>query len=109
MNKLIEQKNKEISEKNVQIHNSLRRGIDCLFQLALKNNVLNELALKRDDKKYGFTKEILKENMNKVEKKSEIFEIFNETLDNIEQLCQNEQLKEKTVQSLQEKLKQSNK
>lgn len=34
---------------------------------------------------------------------------FNETLDNIEQLCQNEQLKEKTVQSLQEKLKQSNK
>lgn len=47
--------------------------------------------------------------MNKVEKKSEIFEIFNETLDNIEQLCQNEQFKEKTVQSLQEKLKQSNK
>jgi GTP-binding protein EngB required for normal cell division len=108
LNKLIEQKNREISEKNVQIHNSLRRGIDCLFQLALKNNVLNELALKRDDKKYGFTKEILKENMNKAKAKSEIFEIFNETLDNIEQLCQSEQLKEKTVQTLQEKLKQSN-
>ena len=108
LSELIEQKNKEISEKNIQIHNSLRRGVDCLFQLALKNNVLNQLALKRDSKKYGFTKEILKENMNKGNK-NEIYEIFNDTLDNIEQLCQNEELKEKTVKTLQEKLKQSNK
>ena len=96
----ITEKNKEISETNIKIHNSLRRGLDCLFQLALKNNVLNELALKKDDKKYGFTKEILSENMEK----SEIFDIFNKSLDNIEQLCANEEIKEKTVNEIQNNL-----
>ena len=99
----IEEGNKRLFELNKDIHNSLRKGIDCLFQLALKNNVLNQLALKKDKEKYGFTKEVLKENMQKKEK-SEIFDIFNDTLENIEKLCENDNIKEETVNNIQKNL-----
>jgi len=70
INKQIEEGNKELLERNKIIHDSLREGIDCLFQLALKNNELNTLALKKDNEKYGYTKEILNENLkNKTENK----------------------------------------
>ena len=46
LNKQIETGYKELPEINKNIHNSLRKGIDCLFQLALKNNELNLLALR---------------------------------------------------------------
>ena len=36
-------------------------GLNCLYQLALKDDVLNEIALKKD-KKYGFTTQILNDD-----------------------------------------------
>ena len=92
--------NKELFERNKVIHYSLREGIDCLFQLALKNNELNLLALKKDDQKYGFTKEILKEKLKNKEK-NRLFDIFNKKLDNIEKLCESNVSKEETVTSIQ--------
>lgn len=82
-------------------------GINCLFQLALKDDVLNEIALKKD-KKYGFTTQILNENIKKMqnaEKKSDkIFNEFMNSLPNIEQICQTEETKEQKVLELKEKL-----
>ena len=100
INKQIEEGNKELLERNKVIHYSLREGIDCLFQLALKNNELNLLALKKDNEKYGFTKEILKENLKNKEK-NQLFDIFNDSLDNIEKLCENNVTKEETVNNIQ--------
>ena len=92
--------NKEFLERNKIIHYSLREGIDCLFQLALKNNELNLLALKKDNEKYGFTKEILKEKLKNKEN-NQLFDIFNNKLDNIEKLCESNVTKEETVTSIQ--------
>ena len=108
LNKSIEDGNKKLLIINQQIHDSLRKGIDCLLQLALKNNDLNKLALQKDEQKYGFTKEILNENM-KNKQKSEIFDIFNSSLDHIEQLCENDNAKEKTVNDIQKNLLNNNK
>ena len=107
INKKIEEGNKELLERNKIIHDSLREGIDCLFHLALKNNELNMLALKKDKEKYGYTKEILNENLkNKTESKEQnkIFDIFTESLDDIEKLCEDNNSKEETVNNIQKKL-----
>lgn len=103
INKQIQRGNREAYERNKEIHNSLREGIDCLFQLALKNNELNLLALKKDKEKYGFTKEVLNENLKKKEN-NQIFNIFNSSLDNIEKLCENNDTKEETVNNIINKL-----
>lgn len=107
LRKQIENGNKELLEINKNIHNSLRKGIDCLFQLALKNNELNLLALKKDTEKYGFTKEILRENFQK-NQKNEIFDIFNNTLNDIEKLCEKEATKEETVNRIKDTLLHKN-
>lgn len=103
INKQIEIGNKELLERNKVIHYSLREGIDCLFQLALKNNELNLLALKKDNEKYGFRKEILKEKL-KSKENNQLFDIFNNKLDNIEKLCESNVTKEETVNSIQNML-----
>ena len=85
----------------------MREGIDCLFHLALKNNELNMLALKKDNEKYGYTKEILNENLkNKTENKEQnkIFDIFTESLYDIEKLSEDNNSKEETVNNIQKKL-----
>ena len=74
-------------------------GIECLFQLALKNKELNTLALKKDKTKYGYAKEILKENF-KNRAKNVIFELFNNSLDDIEQLCQSKETKEEAIKNI---------
>lgn len=103
INEQIKTGNKELLERNKVIHYSLREGIDCLFQLALKNNELNLLALKKDNEKYGFTKEILKEKL-KNKKNNQLFDIFNNKLDNIEKLCESNVTKEETVTSIENML-----
>ena len=108
LNKQIEIGNKELLEINKNIHNSLRKGIDCLFQLALKNNELNLLALKKDNEKYGYTKEILKENFQD-KPKNQIYNVFSETLNDIEKLCEKEDTKEQAVNRIKETLLQNNK
>ena len=96
-----------INKTNEKIQHSLMNGINCLFQLALKDDVLNEIALKKD-KKYGFTTQILNENIKKMqnnEKKSDkIFNEFMNSLPKIEQICQTEETKEQKVLELKEKL-----
>ena len=107
INKQIEEGNKEALERNKVIHSSLREGLDCLFQLALKNNELNLLALKKDNVKYGFTKEILNESFKvkaKGKEQNKLFDIFNKSLDNIEKLCENNDSKEDTVNNIQNML-----
>ena len=69
---------------------------------------MNKLALQKDEQKYGFTKEILNENM-KNKQKSEIFDIFNSSLDNIETLCQSDIDKEKKINEIQNNLLNNNK
>ena len=103
LNKSIQDGNSKLLIINQQIHDSLRKGIDCLLQLALKNNDLNKLALQKDEQKYGFTKEILNENM-KNKQKSEIFDIFNNSLDNIEKLCESDNTREKHINDIQKNL-----
>lgn len=89
--------NEELLEINKYIHNSLRKDIDYLLKLALKNKLLNQFALKKDDKKYEFSKD---KNIQK-NKKNEIYEIFNKTFDNMENLYANENIKEETVNKIQ--------
>ena len=107
INKQIEEGNKEALKTNKVIHSSLREGLDCLFQLALKNNELNLLALKKDNVKYGFTKEMLNESFKvkaKGKEQNKLFDIFNKSLDNIEKLCENNDSKEDTVNNIQNML-----
>ena len=103
INKQMEEENRQMLERNKEIHYSLREGIDCLYQLALKNNELNLLALKKDKEKYGFTKEILSENL-KDKAKSPLFDLFNQSLNNIEKLCESNESKEETINQFESKL-----
>lgn len=102
--KINELQNK-LNEANTKIQYSLMNGINCLFQLALKDDELNHIALKKD-KKYGFTTQILDENIKKNDKSknNKIFDEFMNSLPNIEQICKNEKSKEKAVIELKEKL-----
>ena len=69
---------------------------------------MNKLALQKDEQKYGFTKEIWNENMKK-KKKNEIFDIFNDSLDNIEKLCESDNTREKHINEIQKNLLKNNK
>ena len=102
------EKKKEITQNklnqlNSQIQYSLMNGINCLFQLALKDDELNDKALKKD-KKYGFTTQILNENLNKGKKKGTIYDEFIGNLPNIENICKSDQTKENAVEEIKEKL-----
>jgi len=61
------------------------------------------LALKQDKEKYGFTKEILNENM-KDKAKSPLFDFFNNSLNNIEKLCESNESKEETINQFESQL-----
>ena len=65
------------------------------------------MALKKDNVKYGFTKEILNESFKvkaKGKEQNKLFDIFNKSLDNIEKLCENNDSKEDTVNNIQNML-----
>jgi len=97
--KQLEIMKKEIIEKNKVIHNYLKEGIDCLFQLVIKNNELNLLDINKNKEKYEFIKEILTEQFKDIEK-NKIFDIFYNLLDNIEKCCENNITKEETINSM---------
>lgn len=61
------------------------------------------MALKQDKEKYGFTKEILNENM-KDKAKSPLFDFFNNSLNNIEKLCESNESKEETINQFESQL-----
>ena len=88
---------------NIEVTSTLMDAINITYQLALKDDELNNIALKKD-KKYGFTQKVIQENIDK-ENKSEVFDEIINTLPNIENICQNQESKKNKVKEIQEKLK----
>ena len=69
-----------------------------LFIIANKENELNKIALKKDEKdKYDYCKKILDET---IENKN-IKNIFSQALDNIETIFSNDEQKENSINNLQ--------
>jgi hypothetical protein len=48
-----------------KINKSLKEGFEYIYQLAMNNKELNADVLSEDKEKYGYSKQILKENMEK--------------------------------------------
>ena len=103
MEKTIEITQNQLNLLNSQIQYSLMNGINCLFQLALKDDELNDKALKKDNK-YGFTTQALNENLNKGNKKGTIYDEFISTLPKIENICKSDQTKENAAEEIKKKL-----
>ena len=78
-------------------------GINNLHKLALKNNELNLLFKSGENSKYEFVKQIFKEKLLK-KKNSPIFPIFNNIFDDIENLCEKEDVKEEIGKKIQSQL-----
>ena len=91
---------------NAEVTSALMDAINLTFQLALKDDELNNIALKKD-KKYGFTQKVIKENINE-ENKTEAFDELINTLPDIENICQSQESKKNKVKEIQEKLKKNN-
>ena len=90
--KLYNIKNKINSKKKVHFYDmSLRKelisAINDLHKIALKNNELNILALKKDKIKYGYSQQILRENLSKKNENSKVYDFFQNSLMNIEEIC----------------------
>ena len=81
-------------------------AINITYQLALKDDELNNIALKKD-KKYGFTQKIIKENINE-ENKTEVFDEIINTLPDIENICCDQESKKRKVEEIQSKIKTKN-
>ena len=94
-------KNKaELEEVNQKVYNDLMYGINILYQLALKNNELNKIALQTDDErlgKYGYARRLLLEN-------TDIKKDNKDSLNDIEDICSNDYSKERKVSDFQKKL-----
>ena len=91
---------------NTEITSSLMDAINITYQLALKDDELNNIALKKD-KKYGFTQKIIKENINE-ENKTEVFDEIINTLPDIENICCDQESKKRKVEEIQSKIKTKN-
>ena len=68
--KIKDKLNKDINEKKLKINilkskinKSLKEGFEYIYQLAMNNKELNADVLSEDKEKYGYSKQILKENM----------------------------------------------
>ena len=100
-------KNKaELEEINQKVYNDLMYGINILYQLALKNNELNKIALQTDDErlgKYGYARRLLLENTD-IKKDSKVYSFFEDSLNDIEDICSNDDSKERKVSDFQKKL-----
>ena len=60
---MIEEKeniNRKLIELNKFFQDSIIEGMDCLYQIALKNDELNNLGIKKEVEKYEFVKEVFK-------------------------------------------------
>ena len=103
INKQIEVENKKCEEEGKIFNNYLKEAIDNFYQIAIKNNELNLFALKKDNQKLGFIREILIKNINftKVDK---FYEIFLSLLESIEKLFENSISKEEIYNNIRNKL-----
>ena len=103
--KLIEDKIREneyeIKLLDEEIHNSLNDSLDKLSFIASKEIELNKIALKKYSQKNGYCKELLEGTINENKK---IQDIFKNTLDDIESICSDSELKEKSIEEIKNKL-----
>ena len=88
---------------NTEISSSLMNVINITFQLALKDDELNNIALKKD-KKYGFTQKVIEENISE-DNKTEVFNEIINTLPDIENICSDQETKKRKVDEIQSKIK----
>ena len=105
MKEKIEKNKEDLNENNKRIYGFLLTGINCLYDLSKTNNELNKLALQKDnkEKKYEYTNKILKENIEAIEK-NDISTFFEDSLEDIDNICANEASKEQTVNNFLGKL-----
>ena len=92
----IDQNKNELNENNKKIYSYLLSGINCLYDLSIKNDELNRIALSKDDEneKYGYTRKILKEKMTE---KNDISSFFEDSLQDIDNICLSETSKDKKI------------
>lgn len=98
---IIEKRTKEINDDNNKIYSYLMSGIECLHTLSIKNKELNEIALKKDDKRNGYILRALSDNKKENDK---VFDFFEDSLNNIEYICQDKDIKNQTVEKFMSSL-----
>jgi len=96
INNQIEVEKKDLQEIINNFNHYLKEIIDLLYQIVIKNNELNLLALKKDAEKHGFIKEIFNNSFN-IKKENKIFEVLFLLLDDIEKSWENNSSKEETL------------
>ena len=101
MKEEIEKLENKLRQLNTEISSSLMDAINITFQLALKDDELNNIALKKD-KKYGFTQKVIKENISD-ENKTEVFDEIINTLPDIENICKDQDSKKNKVNEIKSK------
>ena len=103
---LIEEKeniNRKLIELNKFFQDSIIEGMDCLYQIALRNDELNNLGKKNEVEKYEFVKEVFKENLeSKINK--QIFDMFYSILEDIDNIFNNKQIRDETINKIRESL-----
>ena len=91
--RLLEREKNDIYQKKNNIDNEfndcISNGIRILYDMALKNNELNNLALKKDDKQYGFLENVLNKNIKNKYENNIIFNKFINILPDIENVYGN--------------------
>jgi len=96
----------EVENLNKMIFDDLMNGINILYQLALKNNELNKKALKADDEssgKYGYARRLLSED-TEIKKDNKVYSFFEDSLNDIEDICSTDDKKERKVIDFQKSL-----
>ena len=99
-NEMDDIKNEIHSKKNLinyNIYKKLESGINSLHQIVLKNNELNQIALKKDKNKYGYSKQLLMENISKKLEKCKVYDFFQNLLKDIDYICSSEKNKERII------------
>ena len=61
------------------------------------NNKLNQIALKKDKNKYGYSKQLLMENISKKLEKCKVYDFFQNLLKDIDYICSSEKNKERII------------
>lgn len=104
LEKEIKEREKQLYELDNDIHKSLNDSIDKLSFIASREIELNKIALKKyEDVKYGYSKKILDETIQK----KQIKDIFKRTLDDIESICSSIDQREKSINEMQTLLNSS--
>ena len=77
--------------------------MDCLYQIELRNDELNNLTIKNEVEKYEFVKEVFKENLeSKINK--QIFNIFYSILEDIDNIFNIKQIRDEAINKIKESL-----